>query len=164
MARKNAEDAFSATPGASGPGTHTVEEPLRVGTRDALIDDGKGENDYIPDVESKGYHVGMVRQPVKVVADEAGNVVGFASEHPSKFAEQPTLEDLKAHHNEVESSDEWNEDVEEARSVTRTPEETAAAKAALDERNAAAPKATRSKRGARGKTAGDELREAASEG
>jgi hypothetical protein len=164
MARKNEQDAYSATPGASGPGTHAVEEPLNVGgTRDALIEDGKGENDYIPEVESKGYHVGMVRQPAKVVVNEAGQAVGFASELPSKFADQPTIDDLKAHHNEVESSDEWNEDVAEATQVTLTPEQTEAAKAALDERNASAPKAS-SRRGAKGKTVGDELREAASEG
>lgn len=143
MARKNAESAFSATPGASGPGTHTVEEPLRVGPRDALIDDGEEHpEDYIPDVETKGYHVGLVRQPAKVVANDAGQVVGFASELPSKFAEAPTIADLKAHHNAVESGDDWNEGVEVARAVTMTPEETKAAKAALGKAAPAAKKST----------------------
>lgn len=119
MASKNKEDAFSATPGASGKGTHRVEEPLRVGPRDALIDDGKEHpEDYIPDVDSKGYHTGMVRQPAHLVANESGQPVGFSSDHESKFAAQPTMADLKAHHNEVEASAEWNEGVREAVKVT----------------------------------------------
>ena len=111
MATKNKErqDAFSATPGARAPGTHKVEEPLNIGTRDALIEDGHNEQDYVPDIESKGYHTGVVRQPVSVVADARGQTVGFSSEHPSKFAEQPTLEDAKAYHNEQEQTDEWQE-------------------------------------------------------
>ena len=143
MAGKNKQDAYSATPGASGPGTHTVEEPLRVGPRDALIDDGQEHpEDYVPDVDSKGYHVGLVRQPAKIVANEAGQHVGFASEHPSKFAEQPTLSDLKAYHNEQESGSEWNEGVEEARAVSATPEEAAKAKAAASGTKAAKAQAS----------------------
>lgn len=163
MARKNA-DTFSATPGASGPGTHKVEEPLRVGPRDALIDDGQEHpEDYIPDVDSKGYHVGMVRQPAAVVANEAGQPVGFASEHPSKFAEQPTIADLKAHHNAEESKAEWNEGVDTARQVTMTPEETKAAKAALSKAQPSG-RSRSAKPASDTPTAGDELREAAQEG
>jgi hypothetical protein len=119
MARKNADqaDAFSATPGARGKGVKAVEEPLRVGTRDALIIDGHNDEDYVPDVESKGYHVGMVRQPAKLAVNEAGQAVGFVSELPSKFADQPTIADLKAQHNADEASAEWNEGVEESRSI-----------------------------------------------
>jgi hypothetical protein len=131
-------------------------EPLRVGgPRDALIEDGHNENDYVPDVESKGYHVGMVRQPVKVAVDDSGRMVGFQSEHPSKFESQPSLADLKAAHNEIESGDDWNEDVHEAVQVSGERQS-----ATMYD---AAPAATGS-RGAKGKTVGDELREAADKG
>ena len=146
MADKNrsASDAFHATPGARGKGVKAVEEPLRVGTRDALIEDGHNEGDYIPDVESKGYHVGMVRQPAHVAVNEAGQPVGFISERPSKFEEQPTLADLKAHHNAVESEDEWNEDVREATRVTATEEEVRSAKLGGSTTKAAATKESKS--------------------
>jgi hypothetical protein len=154
MARKNAADAFSATPGAEN--AKTVEEPLRVGgPRDALIEDGHNENDYVPDVESKGYHVGMVRQPVKVAVDDSGRMVGFQSEHPSKFESQPSLADLKAAHNEIESGDDWNEDVHEAVQVSGERQSATMYDAAA---------AATGSRGAKGKTVGDELREAADKG
>ena len=130
MAKEN-RDQFSATPGARAKGVKAVEEPLRVGgPRDALIEDGHNDQDYVPDVESKGYHVGMVRQPAKVAVNEAGQAVGFISEHESKFAQQPNITDLKAYHNEVESSDEWNEDVSEATRVTISDDDLKAMKAA----------------------------------
>lgn len=130
MAKENAakaQDAFHATPGATAKGVKAVEEPLRVGTRDALIEDGHNDGDYVPDVESKGYHVGMVRQPAQVAVNAAGQPVGFISERPSKFEGAPTLADAKAYHNEVESSDDWNEDVSEATLVTASEQEVRAA-------------------------------------
>jgi hypothetical protein len=160
MARKNATekaDVFSATPGARAPGVEVVEQPLNVGPRDALIDDGKGENDYIPDVESKGSHVRLVRQPAKRAADARGTVVGFVSEHPSKFAEQPQITDLKAYHNAVESSDEW-EDAGPAVLPTATEEEARSVKMA------GATKAASKAKAAPEHSVGDELDEAAAKG
>lgn len=107
MATKNKQDAYSATPGARAAGTHDVEEPLHAGPLDALIESDRTDSDYVPDIDTKGYHAGMVRQPVVPVADRRGNVVGYRSDHPSKFAEAPTVEDLKAFHNKVESDDDW---------------------------------------------------------
>jgi hypothetical protein len=115
--KAKAQDAFSATPGARARGTHKVEQPLQVGPPDALIEETRTDHDLVPEMESKGYHTGVVRQPVSVAADARGNVVGFTSEHPSKFAAAPTLEDLKAYHNEVESGEDWQEDVQEATPV-----------------------------------------------
>lgn len=159
MARKNAEqaDAFSATPGARGPGVHAVEEPLRVGTRDALIEDGHNDGDYVPDVESKGYHVGQVRQPVKLAVDERGQVVGFMSEHPSKFASAPTLADHKAAHNKLEASDEWNGDVEVSRGI-EAPAPTGVLYDAPKSARGGSRKA--SAKSGDGETVGDAIREA----
>jgi hypothetical protein len=54
-------------------------------TRDALVDPRDG--DYIPDVESKGYHVGEVRQPADVALTRGGQVVfeSTSDAGPSKF-------------------------------------------------------------------------------
>ena len=99
-------DAFSATPGARA-GTK-VEQPMKVGPPDALLEGERTDSDYVPDMESKGYHVGVVRQPVEQVQG------GFTSDRESKFAAQPTIDDLKAAHNERESSKEWQEGVQAA--------------------------------------------------
>ena len=55
-------------------------------TRDALQD--PKDTDYIPDVDTKGYHVGEVRQPAEPVL-HAGNVVTFESvgDGESKFSD-----------------------------------------------------------------------------
>ena len=80
--------------------------PLNVGPRDALIIDGHNDGDYVPDAEGKGYHVGLVRQPVMAVVKN-GQIVGFEAVEESKFPERGSLEALKAAHNERESS--WQE-------------------------------------------------------
>lgn len=60
-------------------------------TRDALLDPKPG--DYIPDNETKGYHVGEVRQPAEIVLNEGAATPHFetigdkASKFPN-FADQ----------------------------------------------------------------------------
>lgn len=75
-------------------------------TRDALLDPREG--DIIPDIESKGYHAGMVRQPAEPVLT-AGGDVHFESvgDLPSKF-EDPSdgktfIEKMKDAHNEADN-------------------------------------------------------------
>lgn len=108
MASKNREEQFSATPGAR---PNAVEEPLHVGPPDALIESQRTPSDIVPDMDTKGYHVGMVRQPVEPVSG------GFVSEHPSKFAAAPTLREAQAYHNAVEQSDEWQAEVADVQPV-----------------------------------------------
>jgi hypothetical protein len=96
--RQTKRDVFSATPGAQ---VGEPEKPLKIGPPDALIEEERTDSDYVPDMESKGYHVGVVRQPVTEVRG------GFTSENESKFAAQPTIDDLKAQHNKAEADDEW---------------------------------------------------------
>jgi hypothetical protein len=72
-------------------------------TRDALVDPREG--DIIPDVESKGYHVGEVRQPADVALTRGGAVV-FESKSdagPSKF-EGNSAADQKARSNAREAA------------------------------------------------------------
>jgi hypothetical protein len=80
--------------------------PLSVGPRDALIIDGHNEGDYVPDADGKGYHVGLVRQPVMALV-KGGQIVGFEAVQESKFDAPGSLESLKAYHNEQEAD--WKE-------------------------------------------------------
>lgn len=101
-------DPFAATPGARAAAGSTVERPLQVGPPDALIESQRTPSDFVPDIDTKGYHTGVVRQPVEPVPG------GFVSEHESKFAGQPTIADMKAAHNEAESDPAWSEGVQRA--------------------------------------------------
>lgn len=75
-------------------------------TRDALLDPREG--DIIPEIESKGYHAGMVRQPAEAVLTAAGDVK-FESDLPSKFEDaegESFIDKMKAAHNESDNSGE----------------------------------------------------------
>lgn len=67
------------------------------GPRDALVTPLPG--DIIPDLETKGYHVGIVAQPAVPVTVDGVTVAGFASTEPSRFR---SFADLKraAHRDE----------------------------------------------------------------
>lgn len=111
--KKNAEAAaekaeqaaaeHSATVGVSAD-AEKIDTPLAVagtvGPRDALLE--PRETDIVPDLEEKGYHVGMVRQPADVVGVR-GVPQGFrsATDMPSRF---PSFREVKAAHNEREAS------------------------------------------------------------
>lgn len=98
-----------ATPGSAGG--QVRQEPLPAGTpRDALIDDGRNEADWVPDVDR--LHVGLVKQPTVPIRDASGNVIGFLAQDDlagvlKEAVEPPSITDLKQHHNRVESSKEW---------------------------------------------------------
>lgn len=67
-------------------------------TRDALLDPQPG--DYIPDNETKGYHVGETRQPAEIVLPEGSTTPEFETigDKPSKFgsfAEQKAAVDAQ---------------------------------------------------------------------
>lgn len=81
--------------------------PLSVGPRDALVIDGHNDGDYVPDAEGKGYHVGMLRQPVMALVDKGGRIVGFEAVNESKFAVPGSLASLKEFHNDQEAD--WKE-------------------------------------------------------
>ncbi len=70
-------------------------------TRDALVDPQEG--DYIPDVETKGYHVGEVRQPADIALTRGGQVVfeSTSDAGPSKFE---SAADQKARSNAREAA------------------------------------------------------------
>jgi hypothetical protein len=98
-ARTKGEDELRQTAGVSDD-AEKIETPMMkpAGPRDALID--PQPEDFIPDVETKGYHVGMVRQPAEVVG-VGGVPQGFRSTagEPSRFA-HGSLAHLKAAHRE----------------------------------------------------------------
>lgn len=98
---KKAEASMTQTAGVSDD-AEAIETPYMgsTGPRDALID--PAPEDFVPDVDTKGYHVGMVRQPAELVG-VGGVPQGFrsVSEHESKFA-HGSLKALKAAHNGTE--------------------------------------------------------------
>lgn len=105
MAATNASP-FERTPGAPAP-DEIADTPLTVGPPDALIESQRTEYDYVPDLETKGFHTGMVRQPAEIIGTPE-NVRGFeatGSAGPSKFDNGTDLRSLKAHANERENSD-----------------------------------------------------------
>lgn len=109
-----AETAMQRTPGMPAGAKATKDPPPAIpggGPRDALVIDGHNDQDYVPDSESKGYHTGMVRQPVMAVVDGAGRVVGFEAVDESMFSRNPTIHDLKAAHNKRESSKAFQEGI-----------------------------------------------------
>lgn len=148
-------DAMRRTPGAEGGHALNPSEdedvPLQLGAalsrvassgpRDALILDGHNEQDYIPDVDGKGYHSGMVRQPAMVVIGADGRVVGFEALDESMFARQPTIQDLKAAHNAREKGKDWNKgvrDLSQEVAPTATVQETPLTRQARNPANAGA--------------------------
>ena len=95
---------FSRTPGVSDKAEAIeADAPLTLpvaGPPDALVN--PGPNDFVPDLEEKGYHAGLVRQPASPLVED-GQMVGFESQGlPSKF-EHGSLAHLKAAHNEVDA-------------------------------------------------------------
>ena len=93
----------------------SADVPFRptVGPRDALTEDYDPDVDYVPDIDTKGYHAGLVRQPVRALVDpKTGNVVAFETVEPGEEDEAarpfgPSLDDLKRAHNRAESG--WKE-------------------------------------------------------
>lgn len=72
----------------SGEIARGADVPLALanaGPRDALLDPRPG--DYVPDLDTKGLHVGEVRQPAEPVLMRGGAVeFESKSDQPSKFA------------------------------------------------------------------------------
>lgn len=106
------------------------------GPRDALVDPLPG--DYVPDLDSKGLHVGEVRQPAEPVLNRAGDVtfesVGDAGE--SKFAPTTYAE-------QVAANSAWEKGKSEYAGVEHRPIATAPADveaAVRAARNAPAPR------------------------
>lgn len=95
--------SFSETPGVSKD-AEVMDAPLSlpvVGPRDALVT--PEPQDYVPDIDEKGYHVGLVRQPADLVGTPEAGVQGFRSQGgESKFA-FGSLAHLKAAHNDAEA-------------------------------------------------------------
>lgn len=108
MARKNSttveptvDDVTEVARGADVP-LALASQPGAT-TRDALLDPQEG--DIIPDIESKGYHVGQVRQPAEAVLMSDGDV-HFESDLPSKFEGedgQSFIDKMKAAHNATDA-------------------------------------------------------------
>lgn len=75
-------------------------------TRDALVDPQEG--DIIPDIESKGYHVGQVRQPAEPVLTSDGDVhFESVTGLDSKFGEpgeSSFIDKMKAAHNATDNA------------------------------------------------------------
>jgi hypothetical protein len=98
-----------ATPGSVGGTVQQAPLPT-TGPRDALIIDGHNDQDYVPDADR--LHQGFVAQPSIPVRDGSGNVIGYlAAEDAREMLQVPkapvTLRDLKAGHNRLEASAEW---------------------------------------------------------
>lgn len=89
MATKNTDKSTDVV--ARGGAEVAAALAAQTTTRDALVDPQPG--DIIPDVESKGYHVGEVRQPAEPVLTRGGDVTfeslgdSGASKFPSTYAE-----------------------------------------------------------------------------
>lgn len=101
----NRSDATKRTPGVPA-GAKAVKDdpPMGPGPRDALVIDGHNEGDFVPDAETKGYHAGLVRQPV-VALVQNGQIVGWEGAEESRFAADPgSLENLKRAHNAREKN------------------------------------------------------------
>lgn len=77
-----------------------TEQIAGPGPRDALVD--PNPVDFIPGVDEKGYHTGLVRQPAEPIVDGSGNLRGFRSETPSKFG-YGSLRHLKDAHKDLDS-------------------------------------------------------------
>lgn len=104
-----------ATPGSEGGKVQQAPFQAPVGPRDALIVDGRNEQDFVPDASR--LHVGFVPQPTFPVRDGAGNVIGYlAAEDVQQVLEVPakpiTLRDLKQHHNATEAGAEWQKHIQ----------------------------------------------------
>lgn len=100
---KAAIEATERTPGAD----ELADRPLQIGPRDAMnADEFDPAIDYVPDLEEKGYHTGLVRQPAAPIGGE-GELRGFEATGiagDSRFA-YGSLAHLKAVHNESEGDD-----------------------------------------------------------
>lgn len=98
----DAQAALTETPGVTED-AEVLDAPLALpatGPRDALVT--PEAQDYVPDIEEKGYHVGLVRQPADLVGNPATGAEGFRSQGgDSKFA-YGSLAHLKAAHNAAE--------------------------------------------------------------
>jgi hypothetical protein len=96
---------FSRTPGVSKDAqAQEADTPLVLsvpGPRDALVD--PHPDDIVPDMEEKGYHAGLVRQPAAVLV-EGGQVVGFESKGGQSKFEAGSLQAMKAAHNERDAN------------------------------------------------------------
>jgi hypothetical protein len=113
MARKNTTRSEASEPtGEPTEVARGADVPLALAsmstatTRDALLDPREG--DIIPDVESKGYHVGEVRQPAEPVLTSDG-AVHFESDLDSKFEDgegRSFIDVMKAAHNETDNTGE----------------------------------------------------------
>lgn len=109
MARKNENPEVESPTTTLPPDAKVVargeDVSFTVGTptRDALID--PQPQDIIPDAETKGYHVGVVRQPAEPVQTAAGTV-GFESiaAEPSKF-ETAAQQKARSNAREAENPD-----------------------------------------------------------
>jgi hypothetical protein len=78
---------FSRTPGVSKDAQAQEADP----------------DDIVPDMEEKGYHAGLVRQPAAVLV-EGGQVVGFESKGGQSKFEAGSLQAMKAAHNERDAN------------------------------------------------------------
>jgi hypothetical protein len=90
---------------AYDPNDEESDRPLMLGsapTRDALLD--PEPDDIIPDNEEKGYHVGLVRQPVEAISDGRGGVRGYRSRGGESKFKRGSLAHLKAVHNQREAA------------------------------------------------------------
>jgi hypothetical protein len=89
------DDAVAAGRVTAGvpAGATVIDPPPALGPRDALVDPRPG--DIIPELDTKGYHVGIVPQPAAPVSVDGVTVAGFQSDgsHESRFR---SFRDLKA--------------------------------------------------------------------
>jgi hypothetical protein len=154
------EDPTEVTPGAEAE----ADRPLSL-ARDALIADQYDENvDYVPELDTKGYHAGLVRQPAEVVGSFPDNVRGFRATGiagESKF-KQTSFRELKAANSAMQADDPAYAGVVTTNEDAFDPEKLAAA-----ERKAAkagpAPDGGRAPAGGEGdtgKTGADSFRDA----
>lgn len=110
--------AVETPPAADEVVARGADVPLALaastGPRDALVDPRDG--DYVPDNDSKGYHVGQERQPAEPVLTAGGDVrFESTADQPSKFEVEPgksLIDVLKAAHNEADSKADSTEHVE----------------------------------------------------
>jgi hypothetical protein len=130
---------FERTPGAPAP-DEIDDTPLRVGPPDALIEEDRTPYDVVPDLDEKGFHVGLVPQPASRIGTPE-NTRGFEAtgERRSKFDNGADLASLKRAHNESEASDPRYEGVAHVAPIDG--EELLAQERAADE--ARAPKAAK---------------------